>query len=77
MTGEWETWLVNPTPTAISFDGYSISDAADRLAVSAWKSFQSQTSVIWPIDYSPFDDGMLTFGEANPNPGRSGSTQIP
>lgn len=70
MTGEWNTWLVNPGPSETSFDGYTISDGAERLNVAGWRSI---SSVVESGDVSEviavFGANALGFGEANPNPG--------
>lgn len=73
MTDEWITWLVNPGPIPVSFDGYTISDGADRLNAAAWRSVESVVIAGGPGGIndviSTFGAGALAFGSANPGPG--------
>lgn len=70
MTDEWNTWLVNPGPIAISFDGYTISDGLERLNIAGWRSVESVVlSGITTNVIGIFGPGALAFGSANPGPG--------
>lgn len=64
------TWLVNEDTAAVPFDGYTISDASERLDEPAWRSIERAVLAGNVGDViAAFGAGALAFGSANPNAG--------
>lgn len=67
------SYLWNPTPLPISFDGYQIASESNRLDPEGWHSIADAAGCglidcNWGV-ISALGPGGLTFSEANPGPG--------